>query len=537
MDPGSPEGAGLDQATDEQLKVPAKMVGALNVRSTGLLKSWKNRWYELRGRSLFCFKTSGSQKPHQWINLESGCLSTDEPLCSKLRFTIMTGGGKVTEFQALNEEEYAKWVQHLKRACGSGGDAEIPNSTSMSTHQSPRKRLHESLVHMRLFDDERKPVTIDDFQIISEIGKGSYGRVLKVKKRGATGEDYLALKVMRKEAIAKPKEVMSERAVLQNIDHPFIVKLINAFQTPSKLFLVLTYLPGGDLKKHLREGTLFKEEKAKFYAGGILLALEHLHSCQVIYRDLKPENIVLDEVGYPVLTDMGLARELLWDPVAYTFCGTPLYVAPEVLKNKGYTKAVDWWSYGVILYELLLGITPFAAQTAQAVFQLIMSKAPAVPTDLLSSSTCDLLVRLLVKEPRSRLSDPSEIKGHPFFSGIDWQKYLRRQYMCPGGAPKRARNSSVKLDQHQIQEILSDFKEPTVSTRHRPETFQGFTFFGDGKDTAPTSPVVKRGAGGGYQSPGQGGSHYPSQQHHHGHGHHAHQTQHQVVKERGRPHH
>eukprot|EP01064_Diplonema_japonicum_P028692 TRINITY_DN4467_c0_g2_i2.p1 TRINITY_DN4467_c0_g2~~TRINITY_DN4467_c0_g2_i2.p1 ORF type:complete len:529 (+),score=122.02 TRINITY_DN4467_c0_g2_i2:46-1632(+) len=520
---GSP--AGQTQQPDDQLMVPAKMVGGLNVKSTGMLKNWKQRWYELRGRHLYCFKGSETEKPSSMINLQHSMLVVEPPPNQKLKFNIkQVKESKVYEFQALNSEDLTKWVEQLRSACGAGynaggGGGGGGTVTQGQTTQSP-SRLHLSLQHLKLFDaqDERKPVTIKDFELVSELGKGSYGRVLKVQKRDAPGVFY-ALKVMKKEAITKPREVMSERAVLQNIDHPFIVKLINAFQSPSKLFLVLTHLPGGDLKHHLKEGTLFAEEKARFYAAGILLALEHLHTRSIIYRDLKPENLVLDEVGYPVLTDMGLARELLFDPVAYTFCGTPLYVAPEVLRNKGYTKAVDWWSYGVILYEMFLGITPFAAKTAQAVFQLIISKSPQVPRDLLTPATSNLLERLLIKDPVQRLSEPEEIRSHKFFAGIDWSKYARRQYIAPGKG--QTRSASVKLTEQQIRELLADFKEDAASTRHKPETFQGFTFFGDGKDQAPQSPVLHRSSGG-YQGQSKAGS--PHQQH-------------RGMDSRGRPHH
>ncbi|KAJ9441003.1 RAC family serine/threonine-protein kinase-like protein [Diplonema papillatum] len=477
----SDSGAGM---SPDDVMSPAKMVGSLYVRSNGLLRNWKQRWYELRGTSLYYFKAHDGKLSGR-IPMDGSEIDVEAPPNVKNKFTLTNHQtNRVYDFQAESPKAMDQWVACMHEAIVAFGTSPTGGVASRRSVDD-KSQVSLALANLKLFEtDERKLVSIDDFELISQLGRGSYGRVLRVQKKDTGG--FHALKIMRKDAITKPREVMSERAVLQLVDHPFVVKLINAFQTPSKLFLVLTYLPGGDLKHHLRQGTLFPEEKARFYAAGILLALAHLHKCSIIYRDLKPENIVLDETGYPVLTDMGLARELTWDPMAYTFCGTPLYVAPEVLKNKGYTKAVDWWSYGIILYEMLVGITPFAAKTAQAVFQLIMSKAPVIP-NVLSPNARDLLVLLLVKEPDRRLSEPELIKTHPFFTGVKWDKLVRRQYAVPGGFT-RCRSASEKLEPDQIQAILDEFKEEQASTKHKPNTFQGFTFVGDGSDPAPLSP-------------------------------------------------
>lgn len=474
-DPGSAE---LGQA--------AQLVGHLQVKGTGLIKTWKQRWYELRGNALYYFKTPDG-KPSGRIPLDAAEIVVETPPSSKFRFALHSAVlNKKFEFQAESAQKYEQWVNALRDGISSMDACASPSSKHQSKEQKGR-RMFDALANLKLFaqeDKARKPISIDDFDICSMLGKGSYGKVLKVRKKD-DGQFY-ALKIMRKDAITKPREVMSERAVLQQVDHPFVVRLVNAFQTPSKLCLVLSYLPGADLKHHLKQGTLFPEEKARFYSAEILLALENLHGQNIIYRDLKPENIVLDAHGHAVLTDMGLARELTYDPMAYTFCGTPLYVAPEVLANKGYTRAVDWWSYGVILYEMLVGITPFAAKTAQAVFQLIMSKQPVIP-DALSVQSRDLLQRLLIKNPASRVSDPAKVKSHQFFAGVNWDKLLRRQYSVPGGFQLQ-RSSSERLAPEQVQAFLEEFKADVVSKRHSADAFQGFTYRGDGTD-APSPPV------------------------------------------------
>eukprot|EP01065_Artemidia_motanka_P050272 TRINITY_DN8565_c0_g1_i1.p1 TRINITY_DN8565_c0_g1~~TRINITY_DN8565_c0_g1_i1.p1 ORF type:complete len:515 (+),score=159.93 TRINITY_DN8565_c0_g1_i1:84-1547(+) len=481
-------------ADPSEMMQPALLVGHLQVKGTGLIKTWKQRWYELRGSALYYFKAPDA-KPSGRIPLEAAEVEAEPPPNSKFRFNMQSGVlCKRFDFQAESAQLCETWVRTIREAIQRAEATASPSSRAQGGGGGGVQKgrpMFQALANLKLFEKEdrsRKPVGIEDFELLSMLGKGSYGKVLKVRKK-EDGQLY-ALKIMRKDAITKPREVMSERAVLQQVDHPFVVRLINAFQTPSKLCLVLSYLPGGDLKHHLRQGTLFPEEKARFYSAEILLALEDLHGQNIIYRDLKPENIVLDAQGHAVLTDMGLARELTYDPMAYTFCGTPLYVAPEVLQNKGYTRAVDWWSYGIILYEMLVGITPFAAKTAQAVFQLIMSKQPVIP-DVLSANSRDLLTRLLVKNPSHRLSDPERVKSHPFFAGVNWDKLLRRQYAVPGNF-QRQRSASEKLTPEQIAALLDEFRADVVSRRHQPDTFQGFTYRGDGTDPAPASPTAHR---------------------------------------------
>ena len=259
--------------------VPAKQVGYLQTRTSGLIKSWKNRWYELRGGNLYYFKQSpqADGKPSGRIPMDGTDLEVDAPPNPKCRFALLCHtAGRRYELQAEDVRNLELWVNHLTEA----------TSDSSGSKKDRSKPVYTALANLKLFDKQeevkRKPISIDDFELMSLLGKGSYGRVLKVRKK-ATGELH-ALKIMRKDAITKPKEVMSERAVLQIVDHPFVVKLINAFQIPSKLFLVLTYLPGGDMKHHLKQGTLFPEEKSRFYASGIILALAHLHDNSIIYR-------------------------------------------------------------------------------------------------------------------------------------------------------------------------------------------------------------------------------------------------------------
>ena len=193
--------------------------------------------------------------------------------------------------------------------------------------------------------------------MISVLGKGSYGKVMLVRKKD-NGQLY-ALKVLKKAEIVRRNQVehtMTERRILENVRHPFIVKMDYAFQSDSKLFFVLEYCPGGELFFYLSQIGRFKEDAARFYASNILLALHHLHSQHILYRDLKPENVLVDKEGYVKIADFGLSKEnVQGHNEAKSICGTAEYLAPEILQRMGHGKASDWWSFGAIIYEMLCG--------------------------------------------------------------------------------------------------------------------------------------------------------------------------------------
>ena len=327
----------------------------------------------------------------------------------------------------------------------------------------------------------KKSHTIDDFELVSALGQGSYGEVFRAKrKRRERGESssstgsprsdkYYALKIMSKVKIGNPKEILSERAVLQCLDHPFVVRLVNAFQSPTKLCLVLSYLPGGNLKMHKMREKVFNPQKAAFATACVLLALEYIHSRNIIYRDLKPENIVLDERGYPVVTDMGLAKEVQ-NRTAHTCCGTPLYVAPEVLQNTegGYTAAVDWWSFGIILAELLQRDPPFYSNNSKALFELIRHRPPTLDPGVVDVAKL-LILDLLEKDPKKRLADPSQIRQRPFFAlfGFDWTLLTQRKVCLPPIlTPMRATRFPPPPPQYGSVLLSSAPAAPPLETEH-----------------------------------------------------------------------
>merc|ERR1719355_539271 len=215
---------------------------------------------------------------------------------------------------------------------------------------------------------------LDDFVLKKVLGKGSYGKVMLVKHK-LDESTVFAMKMLRKENVIKRNQVehtQTERAVLETVSHPFIVTLFYAFQTPKKLYFVLEFCPGGELFFHLSRAGRFSEGRCKFYSAELLLAIGYLHSLNIIFRDLKPENILLDGDGHAQLTDFGLSKEGIEDNFsAKTMCGTPEYLAPEILDKRGHGKAVDWYSLGALMYEMLTGLPPFYTRDREKLFERI----------------------------------------------------------------------------------------------------------------------------------------------------------------------
>jgi len=244
------------------------------------------------------------------------------------------------------------------------------------------------------------------------------------------------------------------------------------------LYFIMDYVNGGELFYHLQKDKKFTEDRVRFYCAEIVLGLEYLHNCGVLYRDLKPENILLTEDGHICMTDFGISKEGLIsdnDRTA-TFCGTPEYLAPEILQGKSYGKAVDWWSFGTLMFEMLTGLPPFYSQDVQEMYNKIMNDKLTFPPHV-SPEARSLLTGLLERIPEKRISDPALIKKHPYFKGLDWDKIVRKEVEPPFIPNVKGKSDTSQVD----QEFLSETPRLSVEnggnlSKTLQENFAGFTY-------------------------------------------------------------
>jgi len=244
------------------------------------------------------------------------------------------------------------------------------------------------------------------FELLKVLGQGSFGKVFLVRKISSKDAGTLyAMKVLKKATlkVRDRQRTKMERDILTDVNHPFIVRLHYAFQTEGKLYLILEFLRGGDLFTRLSKEVMFTEEDVKFYLAELALALDHLHHLGIIYRDLKPENILLDTEGHIKLTDFGLSKESIFEEKkTYSFCGTVEYMAPEVVNRKGHGTPADWWSYGVLMFEMLTGALPFqGANRKETMTQILKAKLGMPP--FLSPEAQSLLRAVFKRNPANRL--------------------------------------------------------------------------------------------------------------------------------------
>ena len=278
-------------------------------------------------------------------------------------------------------------------------------------------------------------LTFNSFQILDVLGSGTFGKVFKATLKHSSDDKIYAMKVINKRYLIRNNQLkyaITECNVLKQTDSPFIVTLHFAFQTMENLYMILDYCPGGDLGFHLMS-RLFEENEAKFYIGELILAIEHLHNLDIIYRDLKPENILIDSENHIKLADFGLAKErIAQGELTQSFCGSPAYLSPEMVQRKGVGKSADIYGIGAVLYEMISGTPPFYSNEIEKLYQNI-KKSKLVLHNYFSDELKDLLKKLLCRDPKKRIGiyNKSEIKSHPFFKDLDWEKLGRKEITPP----------------------------------------------------------------------------------------------------------
>lgn len=447
----------------------------------GSIKTWKRRWCVLKNGALHYSKSQNTSQLGI-IKLDSaGTISeTDARKKKKHCFEIETPS-RVYYICADSDEEMKSWVKELvaerdrvqgkSKTAGEPAPAVAPAAGEHTTGAAAGAPAETKA-------PAEHPVGLADFELLTVVGKGSFGKVIQVRKKD-NGKIY-AMKVLNKKTILERNELehtKAEKNILQKLVHPFLVNLNYSFQTSDKLYFIMDYVNGGELFFHLQKDKKFSEDRVRFYCAEIVCGLEYLHANGVLYRDLKPENLLLTEDGHICMTDFGISKEGLLsdDDRTSTFCGTPEYLAPEVLEGNGYGKAVDWWSFGTLMYEMLTGLPPFYSQDVQQMYSKIMSAKLNIPKTI-SPEARDLLEKLLERDPDKRLCDPKVIKAHPWFKSIDWEKLLMREIAPPFVPPVKD-----KMDISMVDPTFTS-EEPQLSVPKESEigqtlpNFDGFTY-------------------------------------------------------------
>uniref|UniRef100_A0A672LLE3 protein kinase C n=1 Tax=Sinocyclocheilus grahami TaxID=75366 RepID=A0A672LLE3_SINGR len=337
-------------------------------------------------------------------------------------------------------------------------------------------------------EEEEVQFSLTDFKCVAVLGRGHFGKVLLTEYK-TTGEMF-AIKALKKGDIVARDEVdslMCEKRIFETVNsvrHPFLVNLFACFQTKEHVCFVMEYAAGGDLMMHIH-ADVFSELRSVFYAACVVLGLQFLHDHKIVYRDLKLDNLLLDTEGYVKIADFGLCKEGMgFRDRTSTFCGTPEFLAPEVLTETSYTRAVDWWGLGVLIFEMLVGESPFPGDDEEEVFDSIVNDEVRYPR-FLSTEAISIMRRLLRRNPERRLGagegDAEEVKRHPFFRNMDWAALLAKKTRPPFLPTIKGREDVSNFDDEFTSEapILTPPREPRVLTVSEQEMFADFDYIAD----------------------------------------------------------
>ncbi|OCF32179.1 AGC/PKA protein kinase [Kwoniella heveanensis BCC8398] len=401
----------------------------------------------------------------------------------------------------------------------------VASSSNWSHPNQPRYYPPPASLHSK--------VRLEDWEIVETLGTGTFGRVLLVRQRPSyrptpyhpifphlfqsldplspspsvtqqsdNGLPHFAMKVLKKSEIVRLKQVEhinSERMILERVRHPFVVELYATYQDQLNVYMLLSYIPGGELFSHLRRAGRFSADVTRFYLASIVMAIEYLHSHDIIYRDLKPENLLLDRHGYLRIADFGFAK--IVEDRTFTLCGTPEYLAPEIVLSQGHGKAVDWWALGILAFEMLAGYPPFFDDHPLGIYEKILRGDIAFPSHI-DPYAKDLIRGLLTADRSKRLGNlrggARDVMNHAWFAGVDWRTLERKEI----GAPIVPRVASMGDSQNfqrypppRPHDLPGIFGQPyDITTDQYGELFKDFSF-PPGPESPSNKPMVSPGLG------------------------------------------
>ncbi|EPY54237.1 AGC/PKC protein kinase Pck2 [Schizosaccharomyces cryophilus OY26] len=333
-------------------------------------------------------------------------------------------------------------------------------------------------------DGKPKRIGLEDFNFLTVLGKGNFGKVMLAEYK--SNKELYAIKVLKKKFILENDEVESTKSekrvflVANRERHPFLVNLHSCFQTETRIYFVMDFVSGGDLMLHIQQQQ-FSRRRAQFYAAEVCLALKYFHDNGIIYRDLKLDNILLSPDGHIKVADYGLCKEDMWyNNTTATFCGTPEFMAPEILLEQNYTRSVDWWAFGVLIYQMLLGQSPFRGDDEEEIFDAILSDEPLYPIHMPRDSV-SILQHLLARDPNKRLgsgeNDAEDVMAHPFFNNINWDDIYHKQTQPPYIPQLDSQTDTKYFDEEFTRELPVLTPVQSVLTDEMQEEFRGFSYF------------------------------------------------------------